>query len=173
MRKVKNWALATALVALTSAAQAALVSQGNGTVLDNTTHLIWLQDWNANGLQSWGNQKAWAEGLSFAGSSDWVLPSISDYATLFAEVGSLPGVSQFTNVMPANYWSSTEIVAGSSARNINPFNGNQHNDSEDFVFAAVAVRSADVAATVPAPQTLALALLALGAALVAGRRRAD
>ena len=36
---------------------------------------------------------------------------------------------------------------------------------------AVAVRPGDVAAAVPEPQTLALALLALGATVVARRRR--
>lgn len=42
MRKVKNWASAAALFVLAGTAQAALISQGNGTVLDTTTNLIRL-----------------------------------------------------------------------------------------------------------------------------------
>ena len=38
-----------AMVALTGAAQAALVSLGDGTVKDTNTNLIWLQDWTVNG----------------------------------------------------------------------------------------------------------------------------
>lgn len=47
--------------------EAALVSLSNGTVKDTNTDLIWLQDWNVNDFGSWGTQKAWAEGLDFAG----------------------------------------------------------------------------------------------------------
>jgi hypothetical protein len=96
--KLLPCAAAVALVTLSGTAQASLISQGNGTVLDTATNLIWLQDWNVNGQQDWATQEAWAEHLTFAGSSDWVLPSISDYDTLFSEVGNLNLVSQFTNV---------------------------------------------------------------------------
>jgi hypothetical protein len=51
-------------------AQAALVSNGNGTVADTNTNLIWLQNWNVNGSKDWGVQKSWANNLSFAGSND-------------------------------------------------------------------------------------------------------
>ena len=48
---------AAALLALTGAAQAALVNLGDGTVKDTNTNLIWLQDWNVNGQQNWAAQK--------------------------------------------------------------------------------------------------------------------
>ena len=173
MKSVKNWASAAALAVLSGTSQASLVSQGNGTVLDTTTNLIWLTDWDVNGRQNWATQKAWAENLAFAGSSDWVLPSITDYTTLFAEVGNLTTVSAFTNVQPGVYWSGTEDRPGFDAWFLLPGSGLQFGGSEGVRLFAVAVHPGAVAATVPAPQTLALALLALGAALVAGRRRAD
>ena len=79
------------------------------------TNLIWLQNWNVNGQQDWSTQKAWADNLSFAGSDAWVLPSISQYATLFAEVGNLTLVPQFTNVQQPDllYWSGTEVTLAS------------------------------------------------------------
>ncbi len=71
MKTLKTWVAAAALLAMTGTAQATLIIQGNGTVLDDTTYLIWLQDWNANGTKNWDTQVAWAEGLNFAGSTDW------------------------------------------------------------------------------------------------------
>ena len=50
VKALKTWVAAAAIVALSGAAQAALVSLGDGTVKDTNTNLIWLQDWNLNGL---------------------------------------------------------------------------------------------------------------------------
>ena len=81
--------VAAALAALTGTAQADPVSLGNGTVKDTNTNLIWLQDWNVNQLQNWSTQQAWAEGLDFAGSTDWELPEISEYGALITAYGNL------------------------------------------------------------------------------------
>lgn len=117
-------------------------------------------------------QKAWAENLSFAGSSNWLLPAISDYQALFAEFGNLTLLPQFTHVRPNGYWSATESNPGVKAFDFGPSGGLQGLSVLGMSLFAVAVRPADVAAAVPEPQTLALALLALGAAVTAGRRRA-
>ena len=172
MKTLKTWAAAAAMLALTGAAQAALVDLGNGTVKDDITNLIWLQDWNVNSRQPWATQKTWAENLSFAGSNDWVLPSLSDYLTLFGEVGNLNAVSAFTNVQFIPYWSDTEsATVASVATYFDTQFGGQSNTDKGFQLYAVAVRPGDAAAAVPEPQTLALALLALGATVVARRRR--
>ena len=162
---------AAAMVTLAGTAQATLVNLGNGTVKDTATNLIWLQNWNVNGQQDWSTQKAWADNLSFAGSDAWVLPSIGQYTTLFAEVGNQTLVPQFTNVQPDFYWSGTEFSPG-FAWFFYPVIGGQSAANETSRFFAVAVRPGDVTASVPEPQTLALALLALGATVVARRRRA-
>ena len=49
--------LLAAMATLTGAAQAVLTDQGNGTVLDTNTNLIWLQDWEVNGRGNWATQK--------------------------------------------------------------------------------------------------------------------
>lgn len=173
MFKLKTWVAAAAMVALAGTTQATLVNLGNGTVKDDVTNLIWLRDWNVNGQQNWASQKAWADNLSFAGSDAWVLPSISQYTTLFAEVGNLTLVPQFTNVQQPEplFWSGTEILPGVFAFSFSPDRGSQFRDVETNRRFAVAVRPADVAAAVPEPQSLALVLLALGAGAVAWRRR--
>jgi len=173
MKVLKSLAAAAAMVALSGTAQAALVSLGNGTVRDTNTNLIWLQNWNVNGEANWGAQKSWAETTldGFAGSNDWRLPEISEYGALFSAYGDLTLVTQFTNVQPGLYWSGTEFTPGFLAWSFFPVSGLQRVDGQRLQFFAVAVRPGDVAAAVPEPQTLALALLALGAMVVARRRR--
>ena len=175
MKFTKSWAAAAAMVALTGAAQAALVPQGNGTVLDTNTNLIWLQDWEVNRRQNWARQKAWAETTldGFAGSNDWRLPGITEYANLFTAYGDLTSNTlPFVDVQPGSiYWSGTELSPGIFAWFFRSDDGVQFTGSESNQFFAVAVRPGDVTAPVPEPQTLALALLALGATVVARRRR--
>ena len=78
----------------------------------------------------------------------------------------------FTNVQSAYYWSGTEYAPNpGNAWFFYTSGGYQTAGSNVNAFYAVAVRPGDVAASVPEPQTLALALLALGATVVARRRR--
>lgn len=118
---------------------------------------------------NWSTQKDWAENLNFAGSSDWVLPSISPCADLYTAYGNLSAVAVFTNVQPFFYWSGTKSAPGVVAWLFGPVGGSQSFDFENVPLYAVAVRPGDVVASVPEPQTLAL--LALGATAVARRRR--
>jgi hypothetical protein len=171
MKTLKTWAAAAGLVSLTGAAQAALISLADGTVKDTNTNLIWLQNWNVNGAQNWSTQKNWAENLTLAGSSDWALPSLGEYVALFQAYGNLTQVSEFTNVQISRYWSGTENLSGIDAWRFATVFGNQDLALENSAWFAVAVRPGDVAAPVPEPQTLALALLALGAGMLAPKRR--
>ncbi len=174
MKTLKTWVAAAAIVALTGAAQAALVLQGNGTVLDTNTNLIWLQDWEVNGQQTWATQKAWAETTldGFAGSNDWRLPSIAEYTNLFTAYGNLmSNTLPFVDVQNDFYWSGTEVTPGNLAWFFFPGNGFQNASYVELNwFVAVAVRPGDVPAPVPEPQTLALVLLALGLTAVVRRK---
>jgi hypothetical protein len=172
----RTWVSTAALWALTGTtgvAQAALVSLGDGTVKDTNTNLIWLQNWNVNGLASQSSQAAWAASLDFAGSSDWVLPEISQYEALFSAYGDLTQLVEFTNVQgwPGVYWSNTSFL--SSYWYFNPRVGSRFDAGGGLGYYAVAVRNADAATSngVPTPPSLALALLALGAAACVQLRR--
>ena len=84
----------------------------------------------------------------------------------------IANLALFSNVQSFGYWSGTEYAPVSDGAWF--FSSNVGLQSPDFKFNelyAVAVRPGDVAAPVPEPQTLALALLALGATVVARRRR--
>ena len=71
-----------------------------------------------------------------------------------------------------HYWSGTENAPRPlNAWNFGTFYGGQISAGKVNALYAVAVRPGDATAAVPEPQTLALALLALGATVVARRRR--
>jgi hypothetical protein len=57
---------------------ATLIDNGNGTITDTTTNLMWLQDANSGGLMSWNEANTWATNLDYAGYDDWRLPTVID-----------------------------------------------------------------------------------------------
>jgi hypothetical protein len=67
-------------------AQAILLDNGDGTVTDTSTGLMWLQDANyaktsgydPDGRMTWNKAMAWADALVYAGYDDWRLPIIKD-----------------------------------------------------------------------------------------------
>jgi hypothetical protein len=214
---VKTWLAAAAMVALTGAAQAALVNRGGGMIYDTTRNITWLADMNyaqtsghtgtgvnANGRMTWDAATAWANNLVYGGFDDWRLPTLNPADTtcsnntgctggelsgLFVtELGNkanqsvlnqvgdtaeqIANLALFSNVQSYYYWSGTEYAPNQN--NVWVFrtgNGSQIEVSTVNRLYAVAVRRGDVTASVPEPQTLALALLALGATVVARRRR--
>ena len=84
----------------------------------------------------------------------------------------IANLALFSNVQFSVYWSGTENApAPAFAWYFNAFDGFQLTDGKPSALYAAAVRPGDVAAAVPEPQTLALTLLALGAAVMARRRR--
>ena len=223
MKFSKSWAVAAVMVALTGAAQAALVDRGGGMIYDTTRNITWLADMNyagtsghtgtgvnANGTMTWDAAVAWANNLVYGGYDDWRLPTVNPSDTsctggfavgigynctggelsgLFVtDLGNKAQVSVlnqlgdtaeqianlalFSNVQSYVYWSGTEFAPNpSGAWLFSTFDGFQGLGGKPSALFAVAVRPGDVAARVPEPQTLALALLALGATVVARRRR--
>ncbi len=92
---------------------------GDGTVTDNLTGLMWVKDPSELG-GSWGypgspNQMNWydalnnCENLEYAGYSDWRLPNILELESLvnFGVYGIVIDTYYFPNAQPSGYWSST------------------------------------------------------------------
>lgn len=54
---------------------------GNGTITDNSTELMWMQDDNGQGL-NWGEALNFAENFTYAGHSDWRLPNVKELQSI-------------------------------------------------------------------------------------------
>jgi len=124
----------------------------NGTVTDNLTGLIWLQDANCtetvgeifrdSGLLDWPSALTWSNNLasgqcgladgSVAG--DWRLPNINELRSLIDYSNhdpALPTGSPFSNVQSVWYWSSTtNPVYTSGAYNVGLSRGSIHVDKK-------------------------------------------
>jgi len=97
---------------------------GNGTVTDNLTGLIWLKDADCVGLRTWsdafvqvGNLNSGAEFScdSYAAGtfSDWRLPNVRELFSLIdfsRDDKALPSGYPFTGVTAGHYWSSTTFA---------------------------------------------------------------
>ena len=101
----------------------------DGTVTDNLTGLIWLQDANCWLLSAGGEPDTWANALTGANTlssgicglidgsaaGDWRLPNIKELLSLvdYGQTGpALPSGHPFVNVQSSFYWSSSSSDAG-------------------------------------------------------------
>jgi quinol monooxygenase YgiN len=96
---------------------------GDGTVTDNLTGLVWLK--NANLFDEVTRDQALEHARNLASGSygllddsqagDWRLPNVNELESLLdlnnSSGPALPTDHPFTNLQPANYWSSTSVAA--------------------------------------------------------------
>ena len=93
---------------LNCSAQAAQLSDnGNGTVTDSKTGLVWQQ--GEPGAKSWGDALNYCEGLSLGGADDWRLPNVKELESLTDDTRFSPALDRtyFPNAATSLYWSST------------------------------------------------------------------
>lgn len=88
---------------------------GDGTVTDNLTGLVWLKNANASGTSTWANSLTYANALGdgIAGltdgstAGDWRIPNIKELLSLidYGEIApALPSDHPFTNVQSPRYY---------------------------------------------------------------------
>ena len=121
---------------------------GDGTVTDNLTGLIWLRDANctdtaggiprAGGLMNWPSALAWCNNLAHgrcgladnSAAGDWRLPNVNELKSLVDHSRhdpALPGGHPFRNVQSVWYWSSTSNpVYTAGAFNVGMSRGSVH-----------------------------------------------
>jgi hypothetical protein len=85
---------------------------GNGTVTDNRTGLIW-QKKEASGMP-WANSIAYCEGLSLGGHSDWRLPNAKELESLTDDSHYNPAINSsfFPTANNKRHWTSTSLASG-------------------------------------------------------------
>lgn len=83
---------------------------GNGTITDNYTGLIWQKIQSQNPM-TWEESLAYSGTYSLAGKTDWRLPNIKELQSLNDEKLYKPAFdkSYFPNVLSGNFWSSTTM----------------------------------------------------------------
>jgi uncharacterized protein DUF1566 len=92
------------------------VDNGDGTVTDTCTELMWQKDAIYNS-SLWCDAITYCENLSFAGHSDWRLPnvreleSIIDYGRVNPSIDPVFGAGTWPDEPHIYYWSSTSISA--------------------------------------------------------------
>jgi formylglycine-generating enzyme required for sulfatase activity len=84
---------------------------GNGTITDNYTKLVWQKIQSPDTL-TWENALLYASNLILAGKSDWRLPNIKELESLNDESLHNPSFNHtyFSNITSGNYWSSTTLL---------------------------------------------------------------
>ncbi len=101
--------LMVVLIVLTAGfASAALVDNGDGTVTDTVTGLMW-QKATAPGTYTWQAALDYAESLTLAGKTDWRLPDINELQTLVDDSTHSPAVYPLLRgeTQSSAYWSAT------------------------------------------------------------------
>ena len=91
---------------------------GDDTVTDTHTGLMWTKDANLYGTENWWNATSYCWDLTQANHSDWSLPYFSELNTLIDETQvdpALPPDNPFTNVQSDFYWSSTTDVGNTNS----------------------------------------------------------
>ena len=109
------------------------VDNGDGTVMDTLTNLIWLKNANCYGARTWDNATLNAAGLNSgecgltdgSAEGDWRLPTFEEQSGIKADLlkgnpntlshgWAIPG-APFFNVQPHYYWSTTNCSATGQA----------------------------------------------------------
>lgn len=85
-----------------------LADNGDGTITDRYTNLVWQKIQPANAM-TWEEALSFCENLSLAGKTDWRLPNIKELQALNSAILVKPSVDKtfFPNIVTSRYWSST------------------------------------------------------------------
>jgi hypothetical protein len=122
---------------------------GDGTVTDNVTGLMWQQAVPAT-TYSWAQAVAYCPTLTLAGHSDWRLPSRIELVSI-ADPGHSPSINStyFPSTPTKLYWSSSEFVGSSSEAWIASFTDGS--SGQEVVFSTYNVRCVRTSANPSAP----------------------
>lgn len=129
MRAVITMIVSLLLAVTAQTASAGFINNGDGTVIDSNTRLMWQRctapstETNCGGITpvtyTWDNALAYCNGLILGGYSDWRLPNIKSLESLVdvtKATGPNINTTAFPDTQPDDYWTSTTLTGtGSSA----------------------------------------------------------
>jgi hypothetical protein len=119
----------------------ALIDNGDGTVTDSETGLMWQQLSADAGTMTWQEALAYCEELSLAGYTDWRLPNLNELISIVDFSASRPSIdvdafpdtvddwyhSSTTGVaVPSSAWSVDFTFGGSNYSSISPKSFRKH-----------------------------------------------
>ena len=93
------------------------IDNGDGTVTDNLTDLMWTTNGNSRAGCNWNTAIDWCRAYVYAGYSDWRLPNINELSSLGnysqANVATWlnSSATPFSGVLASRYWASTSFSA--------------------------------------------------------------
>ena len=122
-------------------------NNGDSTVTDNLTGLMWAQNANAGGSKTWSDALTYCNGLTLGGHSDWRLPNVKELLSLIDWAYSNPALSNdagtgkwttgadsaFSGVQSSYYWSSTTYAFCTAFAWLVDFNDGYAKNIEDIV----------------------------------------
>lgn len=95
-----------ALVLAASPTLAGYVDNGDGTISDQTTGLVWEKTGSAAGM-NWMAALAWCENATTGGYTDWRLPDIRELSSIVADLRSGPAIDPAFSCENKWYWSGS------------------------------------------------------------------
>lgn len=116
-----------------TATQPSFTDNGNGTITDNRTGLMWAKDGYGAGA-NYGYGMAWANAITFAstctlgGYTDWRLPNVKELISIVKYSGTAPFIdaTYFPNTYSGYYWTSTTNPADTSTAFVVGFVGDTY-----------------------------------------------
>lgn len=87
---------------------------GDDTVTDNQTGLMWTKTANLCGRRTWNDAVFFCENLFSSGHTDWRLPSVPELFSLidYSQYNPvLPSDHPFTGVQSDRYWTGTTYAS--------------------------------------------------------------
>ena len=112
---MKRWAnfiflLGISVLIASMAGAVSFTNNGNGTVTDTKTGLMWQQ--GESSAMTWEAALSYCEGLTLGNHSDWRLPNIKELESLTDDTRPSPAIDTtfFPNAKSSAYWSSTTVA---------------------------------------------------------------
>ena len=97
-----------AIIFLGSGAVFGFTDNGDSTITDSRTSLVWQKQDDAT-VRTWEDAITYCEGLTLGGQSDWRLPNIKELKTIVDNTKAIPAINStyFPNTQSSLYWSSS------------------------------------------------------------------